>query len=367
MTRKELLQTRVTNPNTKRKVTVRYALTLPHDHPAYREAVRVVQRKRSMAAKSGTQKSVHTTSTSSRVGRPSLRTPDPTSARVVRKALRTYYDKYAEKELNVFGKKHMNGISPINILAQYLKTLGVTRVDQIEELYINPNESYDLPVLSISIQLTDGTELERTFTRRRNRNEWVVQHDRFFLGGAVERGQGLGKRMLRDTLDMADDMNIVAITLEAAADAGGYVWARMGGIPDPSERRHMYEHIDYKLDTLTDDALERMRARKEQLQADLDDPLYTKYKKELERKLRSVNGVLDTIDNNPELIRTITQLVKRELSKTTLTQKLSPDLLHYVANTPLGNYLLAGTSWKGYFNLRKGSMGRRMLEQSIGE
>jgi hypothetical protein len=362
MTPDELLQTRVTNPYTKRKVTVRYALRLPHDHPAYREAVRVVQRNRKKPSatkpRTDTKSTKHTPT--------QLRSPDPAIVRVIHKALGS--DAWTPRELQTFGKKYMNGISPINIVAQYLKTFGVTRSDQIKKLYFL-GETDDFPSLSISIQLTDGTKLSRTFTRRRTKNEWIVEHDHFALGDRVDKGQGLGKRMLRDTLAIADELNIVAAKFSAGLESGGYVWARYGGIPDPGSRRRIMKRIQDqvvnvdRLKTTIRTAKRVAESRLRKTQPDTDE------QRQLTRSIQLYTDTLDAVETNPKVVATIHTMITADLKKDSdkSGRQMSPELLSYIANTPLGKYLLLGTEWEGYFNLRRGSLGRRVLEQSITE
>jgi hypothetical protein len=356
MTRDELLRTRITNPNTKRKVTVRYALTLPREHPAYRAAARVIQ-KTSKKRRSDT----HTTS-------PRSTTPPTESLRSMNTDLVTPWI-VRSSDLDDFSTTYMDGIHPKQIAAKYLKTLGATSKDDISRVIVAATHTRGYPEFTVSIALEDGTELVRNFRRRKNRNEWIVDHNYFALGSRSKGiGSGFAKHMLRDTLAIADELNIVAASFTASMASGGYVWARYGGIPDPQIRRKIMNRIQDQvvdIDTLNTRVAAAKRVADDRVRQADSAPDFRR--KQLIQSAQLYSDTLDAIEKSPDTVSIIHDMITNELERDVDTsgRQIAPELLSYIANTPLGKYLLLGTEWYGYFNLRRGSLGRKMLDAAL--
>lgn len=356
MTRDELLRTRVTNPNTKRKVTVRYALTLPPEHPAYRAAARLIQ-KTSKKRQSDT-----------RAPAPRSTTPPTESLRNMNTDLVTPWI-VRSSDLDAFSTTYMDGIHPKQIAAKYLKTLGVTSNDDIRRVTVAATQARGYPQFTVGILLEDGTELVRDFRRRKDRNEWIVDHNYFGLGSRSKGiGSGFGKRMLRDTLAIADELNIVAASFSASMASGGYVWARYGGIPDPQIRRKIMTRITDQvvdIDVLRTRVTESKRVADDRVRQAESAPEFRR--KQLIRSAQLYSDTLDAIEKNPDTVSIIHDMITNELERDVDTsgRQIAPELLSYIANTPIGKYLLLGSEWYGYFNFRKGSLGRKMLDATL--
>jgi hypothetical protein len=68
-----------------------------------------------------------------------------------------------------------------------------------------------------------GLALSRTFIKKQD--ELIVEHD-FFRIPLANRNLGIGKSLLRFSLEYYINMDVDKIKVEAALDDGGYVWAR---------------------------------------------------------------------------------------------------------------------------------------------
>jgi hypothetical protein len=271
-------------------------------------------------------------------------------------------------DLDEFSTTYMDGIHPKQIAAKYLKTLGVTSTDDIRRVTVTATHARGYPQFTVGILLEDGTELVRDFRRRKDRNEWIVDHDYFSLGSRSKGiGSGFGKRMLRDTLAIADELNIVAASFSASMASGGYVWARYGGIPDPKIRRKIMTRIADQIvdiDVLRTRVTESKRFYEDRLRQ--ADPGFEERRKQLTRNVQLYTDTLDVIEKNPTTVSIIHDMISAELEQSgPAGRQIDPELLSYVANTPIGKYLLLGSEWYGYFNFRKGSLGRKMLDAAL--
>jgi hypothetical protein len=356
MSRIDILRTKFVNPTTRRKVTVAYALSLPREHPAYREAKLIVARNSSQkksAHKSRRQHAANVPTTTP------LNDIETVYMDIVDSFIRSNNPKI---KISKFAEQYMDGLSPIKIAAQYLKGFGVTEASQVDSVEILTSTWKGVPQFKVTINLTDGTYLEREFKRRKKRHEWIV-YNSFF--SSPQKHRGLAKQMLRSTLVIADELNVVAAPFHASLESGGYVWARMGGIPEQSERPQLLRHIKNRLDNI--DTVLRT-ARRVHLDL-IDNAKNDQSKREYQTNLNLLDTTIAALEKNPGVADMIDQIVTQELSNDSdwSGKRISPDIFTYIASTPIGKYLLLGTVWNGYFNLRKGSFGRQLLENIIAD
>lgn len=72
--------------------------------------------------------------------------------------------------------------------------------------------------------------IRREFFKKVKRNgevELIVNHDYFELPNSLQ-GDGLGKELLKKSLEQYDEIGVDAITLQANIAVGGYAWAKYG-------------------------------------------------------------------------------------------------------------------------------------------
>ncbi len=389
MTRAELLKKLVVNPKTKNKVTVRYALRLPKTHPAYRAAVALVGK----FTKKKSKKVVKAKSKPQSLGVNPERVADMAA-----------YIKARKVELGVtvqslikYGEKYLNGVSPVEIAAKYLEIIDAKDTKDIEECRIEvqlPGSYYRHPRLEIAISLNNGTKITRVIKTSLKSKNSVIKNDYFELGREVKTGTGHAKRMLQETMKIADKINAKAVLFEAGLSAGAYVWAKYGGIPTPHHRVRLYQGIHEMLSDIDEDAQLKLQDANELIsyytmqlnnaQAIGDFSLIPYYKRQLNfavEKLNSINKLIEQVKADPKTIKLLQKLFAKQVdiirqqekegngsySDAEIGRHLSPDLLNFMSHTFLGKFFLLDNYWDGYFNMRKGSLGRTMLEKEVNQ
>lgn len=374
----------IRNPITQNDVTVRYALSLPDEHPAHKAAEALLD-------KHGVEPEEEEPKQQSPQTGGSLASQQTQG--IVRGKLLAFDVEHAEEH----GRKHLNGTSPVDIAASYLEMLGVTSEDQVSTIemtvrVIPPSwplgprgdaEVQGRKLLRIAIKLTDGTEITRSFETNLRTGETVIHNDVFVLGDNVPTGTGNGKRMLRTTLQIADRIGAKKVEVTAGLSSGGYVWAKYGAVLSEFNRHTTYKLILTRLTERTfftskikssSEALERDRQTlaKAIEKGDVDEiEHYQQVVARIEKRLSTVMEQQRLLEENPEVVKAIIELIRAELAKVANIEDesergklLSPTLLAYIASTPIGKILL-GIAWSGYFDMEKGSVGRNQLEHSV--
>lgn len=378
MTRAQLLAQKIINPVTQNKVSVRYALMLPKSHLAYKAAQALLAQHTKDKPKKAP------------VATPRKATLDvsPEARAVVEKHVS---NPVRRDILQEYGDEHLNGVSPIDIAASYLSLIWDEDPDGI--LKLNVYQQSDTRI-SIEIKLANGSSITRGIRTSRKTGANIIYNEYFELGRNVPKGGGLAKKMLRQTIDLADKINAKAVMFHAGLSAGGYVWAKYGGIPTPSSRIEMYSSINSKLENLPLYVSQIIATRQEniryyekriiELQDEFPDDAAA-YAEIAMRQLQGIEELERTLEiankNKPQL-----DVLKKMFEKGTeplqtyfkngvayvpsfltyrVGKQLPTDLLQYVAHSPFGKLLLMETEWWGYFNMRKGSLGRNMLEHAV--
>lgn len=387
MTREELLSQLVRNPLTQRDVTVRYALKLPKDHPAYRAAAALVQKSAKKADDAPTP------------SRSKQKKPITTE----RMALLTVKVSQVNGEpaargsgvLRRHGEKYLHGTSPLDITAVYLSSLGVTNESQVDVVEIDVTDESSEgghPEVRIHIELKDGTTLTRYIKTSRKRKNSVIVNAHFELGYEVQRGGGRARQMLADTIKIADQINATAVLFSAGLDAGGYVWAKYGAIPDPKSRIDVYQtlldrikhggndedarSLKYLQNTIKEYQKMLKTATKGGKMYDYYRETIADYERQIENRMKQE----ELFKKHRAEIALIRKLIEAEVKKLprnidgqymsqqerhVIGSKLSRNLLAYIATTQFGKALLLQTEWDGYFDMREGSLGREMLEKAL--
>lgn len=384
MTRAELLQQRIVNPNTQNKVSVRYALRLPKQHPAYKAAVALVTshiNKNKVASKKPREK----------------KSDEPRSLDVDKKFVDEIEVRGTPEQIHAldeYGKKHLNGVSPIEIAAKYLSLIYDPKKDAIEEMEVEIDTESRYPKLKINILLENGTQITRIIKTSTRTGKSVIKNDYFTLGRGIQGGKGLAKKMLQETIKMADAIGAEAVLFEAGLTAGGYVWAKYGGIPTPQSRVGQYalmyprlQNFDANVGKKIDDAkdyIKRFSAMAKKKSGESD--YYKEQVRLMTLNLKVLEEAQRFAQENPQFMKALIMLFKREVKKLgkwwndergyhnipfkdmgKFGKNLSPDLLSYLAQTPVGKVFLLESGWNGYFNMRKGSIGRKMLEKAVNQ
>jgi GNAT superfamily N-acetyltransferase len=148
------------------------------------------------------------------------------------------YNRYAgEAELADYVKV-MGTVTPAELEASLLGGM----VDEIGEGTIKSKLSIGKDQLKYSgrVIAADGDEvayMERTFLRTTSDDYaeklMVVKHDYLDIE-PLYQGQGLAKRVLRDSMSMYKRLGVDRINLDAGLDRGGYAWAKYGFTPTQS-------------------------------------------------------------------------------------------------------------------------------------
>lgn len=383
MTREELLQQTIVNPVTKNNVTIQYALKLPKEHAAYKAAAAFIQ------ARSNVKRRPKETLPTKKEP---LFTVDATILGKAEEWVRRRDGHGEAQRLQEYGDKYLNGVSPLTIASKYLETIYDPTKDEIMQFDVYTKlTTYDgklSPQVKIGIRLKNGTSIARTIKTSVKRNTSVIENDYFELGEKVPAGTGHARRMLQETIKIADSIGAEAVLFEASLSAGGYVWAKYGGIPTPDSREVMYHGI-YRIlnnfDTRLQDRIDKTensladvtQASKKMGDRDLASRTYDEYIRKHTNALKMLRDTEAFVKANPQFMSSLHKLLEQQIRQydispsTTPEERdkrrtnLSPELLSYIANTPLGKFLLLDTSWTGYFNMRKGSLGRKMLEDAV--
>jgi hypothetical protein len=390
---------KVYNPVTNRQVTVGYALNLDPAHPAYKAAAALIGkviRQKKDDAKAGDVRTKANEPESQSV--PSDIGTDPVARRAVKQLMSG--SQQSQAELDEHGQKHLNGVSPVAIATDYMSLLS--SVDDSKVTSFNLHVKPEVNELFFSIETNDGSKITRTIRTDPGTGENVLFHNLFELGPKISRGSALGKRMLRETLRLADKINAVRADVSAGLSIGGYIWAKYGAILHAEERIYMYPKLYAKLEALGHPAAAEKVRRKmdydiEELQKSIkfyenllsktpDNP--TSIENELKRERRNLaetikekNKILTFLANNQDQLTALIEYAKKQsniakdiqnsdsddVAEERAENELDPHFLALIAQTPVGKLLLAGTNWSGYFDLRKNSRGRQMLEDAIAE
>ena len=387
MDRTEILDRKILNPVTKKRVTVRYALRLAKTHPAYKAAFALVNRGRKAVKKKKVVK---------KKVQPSFDV-DIKALKVVER----FTDAVTRRQLETHAEKYLNGVSPVDIAAKYLSLIydPSKKGNDIQTLsvYVDTWEHY--PKIQIEIRLDNGTSITRSIQTSTRNGTNVIHNDYFELGKDVPKGGGLARKMLQETIKIAEAINAKAVLFEAGLTAGGYVWAKYGAIPAPKSRINIYNTVLEKLldtDRYFTEMIESTERSKEyyseKLQIAKEDgdsyeiEYYQRFVDRYDSSMAKIKQNYEMVKQNKDVVEKIKKLVTSELKKIgdfdednyddsdyygherkrhQMGKMLSPDLLTYIANTPLGKFLLLDTGWNGYFNMKKGSLGRTMLEKAI--
>lgn len=382
MTRAKLLQQKIVNPNTQNKVSVRYALRLPKQHPAYKAAVALIashSKKKKVVSKKPKKK----------------KNDEPRSLGVKQRFVDIVKDRVEEfaeegdlEALEAHGRKHFNGVSPLEIAAKYLEMIYDPTKDEISEIEVKVDYRR-FPQININIVLKNGTTITRMIKTSTRTGKNVIKNDFFELGGG-ESGKGFAKKMLEGTLEIADSIGAEAVLFEAGLSAGGYVWAKYGGIPAPTSRIGQYALIYPRLRNFDKVIRRRIDDTKDHLESLKKSTTDSSYRaQQIKRQTKNLEMLEEAerfIQENPQFLKTLTKLFKKEIDKLgswynhekgyhnvplklfgKLGKELSPDLLSYLAQTPLGKMFLLESGWNGYFNMRKSSIGRKMLELALND
>ena len=205
---------------------------------------------------------------------------------------------------------------------------------------------------------------------------------------AGERRQGMAKRMMQNILEMSDKLDITHSVIEADLEVGGYVWAKVGGIPgvpvdfndgefEEEDAREFFPHYGKAMDRYewtvdqTENRLDRVHEVLENVREGVD-----------EDRILETMGAPYRNDNsfiiNTDVSRGMNEHLLLELKKLEATGNANtvievleravshfshdPTMITVIANSPIGRYMLQGARWMGYFDLEKGSEGREIIE-----
>jgi hypothetical protein len=386
MDRTEILDQEVYNSITRRNVTVRYALRLTKTHPAYKAAVALINRgkkpKKKVAPKKTKKDDVKSSSLE----------VEPYYVDVIEHRLEDTPGQI--HALDEYGKKHLNGVSPIEIAAKYLSLIYDPKKDAIEELEVQvaDMDKSKYPRMRINILLENGTQITRIIKTSTKTGKSVIKNDYFTLGRGIQGGKGLAKKMLQETIKMADAIDAEAVLFEAGLTAGGYVWAKYGAIPTPESRVGQYSLMYPRLQNFDNEIAEQIDDQKDYIKRfssmakkkSGESEYYARQVVQMQESLKVFEEAQRFAQENPQFMKALTMLFKKEVKKLgkwwndergyhnipfkdmgKFGKKLSPDLLSYLAQTPVGKVFLLESGWNGYFNMRKGSMGRKMLEKAV--
>jgi hypothetical protein len=144
----------------------------------------------------------------------------------------------------------------------------------------------------------------------RDGDEITVKHSLFQLDSAVQ-GSGLGKRTLRESIDLYEQIGVTKVNVFANIDAGGYAWARYGYKPIARDWPELQSRARAALANIADDIPDAVRAQ--------------------------INTILS--DPDPAAIWRLADI------RTPVTIRLSQPPI------PLGRALLQGSDWNGVLDL----------------
>lgn len=358
----------IKNPLTGNIVKVKYALSLPHDHPAYllarqkfpehvpQEEPEVANTRRKDQLKSMARDAITATQ-------------------------RGMWTGTSVDDLEQFGQNYLNGVNPVDIVADYLGLLEVHSPAEIASIESTTNDTPSKAILNFSIKLRDGSTVTRTIHHNKGSGKNVIYHNWFSLEDRAF-GRGIAKKMLRLSIDIADKINADTIEFTAGLQSGGYVWAKHGAQVDSLDRYNIASMMHNDLNS-PGRAIERHN-RKGLRNINEAKDRYVRLKELVKRGSvdrqtarevlvrihalymsgKALKQVADNaatfIQENPDSANALKSLIFNQLNGT-----VDGNLLYIISRHPLGKFLLLDTSWDGYFDLTRGSLGRSQLEDSL--
>lgn len=101
-------------------------------------------------------------------------------------------------------------------------------------------------LVSVENRMSDKFDIVR---RKFNLSEQSVYHDYLVVKDEFQ-GQGLTRKLFRDSLPLYEKLGIERIDVYAALDRGAYAWARYGFVPKQKDWKHLSSDIRSRLDSI---------------------------------------------------------------------------------------------------------------------
>lgn len=152
----------------------------------------------------------------------SLFAAQPTALKKAQKHLRKMYGDKMDPKSTI--------VNWANELTAVVEKSGITAT--VSNIYIRGNDDGSVRMdTSFDLEMPGGYESSLI------NYEWEFLGDTAYLSlFEIEdpnmHGKGIAQKLLKNTVDQFDRMGIKKIDLQAAKDAGGYVWAKYGWLPD---------------------------------------------------------------------------------------------------------------------------------------
>lgn len=356
----------IRNPSTGRIIKVTYALSLPHDHPAYKLARQ-------------------------RFPKASPEFEDPEEAkrqrisnleRMVNWHISTGNNSL--DEVDDFCDTHLNGLNVVDVLTSYLDLLDVHTSPEIDNISAIIDQYSQVTILELSVSLDDGSTITRGIRVYPDGSPPSISHDGFTINNRLV-GKNIARRMLRGSLNLADKIGASSIKVQAGMDSGGYVWAKYGATPTEISLENLLASLKHKISNLPDviaDFESQSEWTKQFIRNSInklrrDYALGTISKDRVRSRIRdllikhrfnqqtetTVKNAREYIANNPTVVSQIADLLNTESNK--YQYERNPYILNILARGPLGKILLLGTSWSGSFETERDTLGRHILEDSL--
>ena len=228
--------------------------------------------------------------------------------------------------------------------------------DKPNKMQISFEHDKNKLVMKIKLSTKAGAELEYDFVfNKEDPSKSYLNAENLVLdtptGGA---GRGSGE-IIKSMISQCDSVGITSIEFFAASTKGGFKWAQMGGIPHMivSDITGTHEvsgmYVMHTINNRFDNVLDWVEN---------DTWPYEWQSKWMEKDRRQITNIIRKLKQNGELEDTM------ELIRSCIDGLNSgdPQFLSIMANTPLGRFLLKGTSWRGYFDITPGSESREIIE-----
>lgn len=178
-------------------------------------------------------------------------------------------------------------------------------------------------------------------------------------------------KLLKHAISACDALGISSIKFEAGLTAGGYIWAKMGAIPDKQSIKELLTSDVWSAnDRVPEGRLHRMIDNIRQIAEKLDEGKQLTAGELLGN--RRFGGTFDE-EENKKLVGKIIRDVQKAKNTGTFEQEMEvldillkkieedPSLISAIANHEFGRYILQGCGWQGSFNIENGSSSREFI------
>jgi hypothetical protein len=147
-------------------------------------------------------------------------------------------------------ERHMGAMPPARLAERM--TEGVDA--EIADIMFSPDGTF----MTMSSELRIGGRAAGFMDRRFYITEGIVEHARFVVEEWAQ-AKGLGKKILKNSVRLYEELGLKKVRLEANIDIGGYAWARYGMVPNYQSWVMLREDALARLEGASGPAVDQLR------------------------------------------------------------------------------------------------------------